>query len=448
MRGAATAALLVVLALQGGCKREHARWSEGSAASGELAPAEALDPERYALEVPDVYRYVAAKGRGTNLFRMRSGRRLSVQAVARPAPDNGDAGDQLTLWDVTNPAGGIRGLSLDWQQDGAGYEVPPGSGQRYSVRWETRPGGRVVRVEGGGSWFEVTEAYLLAARTAEAAREHLQVYAMPGVRRLPTPVGFEYYRSASWEADALGALRPAWVVRAFERGEPLRGELPLGDSGFVLAYDPTSGWVERQRVRVAAPEAGRGGRSHEELFRALLPTCVTLRSGQSIGSGAWVSPDGLVVTNAHVVVDDAVRVLLPDGRDLPGQVVARDDGRDLALVRVPGVAGARVVEFEPRPPEVGTAIIFIGAPAGQAWSLGSGQVAAVRRFGDRELLQLQAPINPGNSGGPVFDLAGRLVGVVVSRREETPDGRIVESMGYAIPMRFVLAFVQRHAAAR
>lgn len=435
---------LAVATTAAGCKREHARWqpeAEGTDRA-ELVPAEALDPAT-AWDLP-LYAYKAAAKRGTNLFRVRTGRQLCLQVAGQPTPSNGHGGDQLLVWDVTTPTQQIPGRAVPWGEDMT-FELPAGSGERYAVRWEARGVDRVVRLEGGGAWLEVTASYLQEARTLQAAAGDA-VAELPGLRRLATPIGFEYFRLGA-EAPA-GAVRPSYVVRTHDEQGPLRGDLPLGDSGVVLAFEPArSTWAERRLVRVAEPARPPEARTPEELFRALLPACVTIMDGKGIGSGSWIAPDGLAVTNAHVVGVDAVRVLLHDGREVPGRVVARDPVNDLALVRAAVDAPVQPVELEPRAPAVGAQVIFIGAPAGAAWSLGSGQVAAHRREEGVELFQLQAPVNPGNSGGPVFDLTGRQVGVIVSRREHA-SGRAIQSMGYAIPARLVLDLVRRAGTGR
>lgn len=170
----------------------------------------------------------------------------------------------------------------------------------------------------------------------------------------------------------------------------------------------------------------------------------TVRSG---GSGVIVSPEGDVLTNDHVTEgQDRVRVGLPDGRTLDGVVVGRDAIGDLVLVRLPPPGeGARYPSVELGDSEAvaaGDPVLALGNPFGlaredSAPSASYGIVSATHRYqggakiyGDA--LQIDAAVNPGNSGGPLFDLAGRLIGI--NGRISTRGGaRHNVGIGFAIP---------------
>lgn len=156
-------------------------------------------------------------------------------------------------------------------------------------------------------------------------------------------------------------------------------------------------------------------RHRQQLFEQVAPAVVYLSSRDGFGSGFFVSEQGLVLTNAHVVQGgDSVEVVLHDGRRLRGQVVERaTDDIDLALVQVeirrsPSLALGGVEALR-----VGSWVASVGHGMGGIWSLNTGIVSNVYADGNAHpVFQTQIPLNPGNSGGPVLDRAGRVVGVV------------------------------------
>jgi serine protease Do len=133
------------------------------------------------------------------------------------------------------------------------------------------------------------------------------------------------------------------------------------------------------------------------------------------GSGIVFTPDGYVLTNAHVVQPGRVRVRV-GGDAARGTVVGRDPRTDLAVLRVEASSLAPL-ELASLSPRVGELVVAIGNPLGFDRSVSLGVVSAL----DRELpargsvleglVQTDAAVNPGNSGGPLLDMGGRVVGV-------------------------------------
>jgi serine protease Do len=163
---------------------------------------------------------------------------------------------------------------------------------------------------------------------------------------------------------------------------------------------------------------------------------------QSSGSGFFISADGYIVTNNHVVADaDEIKVVMKDGRELKATVVGRDEGTDLAVIKVtdPKAKGADFpfVNFENQAkPRVGDWVITIGNPFGLGGTATAGIISAYNRdLGDSssrfvDYIQIDAPINRGNSGGPSFDIYGRVIGV--NTAIFSPTGGSV-GIGFAIP---------------
>ncbi|WP_229600842.1 Do family serine endopeptidase [Reyranella humidisoli] len=143
------------------------------------------------------------------------------------------------------------------------------------------------------------------------------------------------------------------------------------------------------------------------------------RVQNSLGSGVLVRPDGLIVTNAHVVKGaDEIRVVLADRREFEAKLITQDERYDLALLRIEG-AEEKFPFLELRDSdsiEVGDVVLAIGNPFGLNQTVTSGIVSAVARSAggindSNFFLQTDAAINPGNSGGALVALDGRLIGI-------------------------------------
>jgi serine protease Do len=160
----------------------------------------------------------------------------------------------------------------------------------------------------------------------------------------------------------------------------------------------------------------------------------TSPKAESQGSGFFISSDGYVVTNNHVVENaEDIKVTLKDGRILPAKVIGHDDATDLAVIKVEG-NDFPYVDFEnSAKPRVGDWVIAIGNPYGLGNTATAGIVSAYGRdIGDSfvDFIQIDAPINRGNSGGPTFDIYGRVIGV--NSQIFTPSGGSI-GIGFAIP---------------
>jgi serine protease Do len=135
------------------------------------------------------------------------------------------------------------------------------------------------------------------------------------------------------------------------------------------------------------------------------------------GSGFFISPDGYIVTNNHVVEDaEDITVTMEDGDKFPAKLIGTDPRTDVALIKVktPDGKAFPYVEFETRDPRVGDWVLAIGNPFGLGGTVTAGIISAHNRdigSGPYDYLQIDAAVNRGNSGGPSFDLDGKVVGV-------------------------------------
>jgi serine protease Do len=165
---------------------------------------------------------------------------------------------------------------------------------------------------------------------------------------------------------------------------------------------------------------------------------------QAQGSGFFISGDGYIVTNNHVV-DHASEVIVTtaEGKSMSAKVIGVDSKTDLALLKAEG-ANFPYVTFAAHTPRVGDWVIAVGNPFGLGGTVTAGIVSARGRdIGSGpydDFLQIDAPVNHGNSGGPTFDAEGEVVGV--NTAIFSPSGGSV-GIGFAIASDVVKNVVQQ-----
>jgi serine protease Do len=162
------------------------------------------------------------------------------------------------------------------------------------------------------------------------------------------------------------------------------------------------------------------------------------------GSGFFVSSDGYIVTNNHVVEHASEVVVTTDGgKTLKAKVIGTDPKTDLALLKAEGT-GYPAVTFAAKSPRVGDWVIAVGNPFGLGGTVTAGIVSARGRdIGSGpydDFIQIDAPVNHGNSGGPTFNNEGEVVGV--NTAIFSPSGGSV-GIGFAIASDVVQTVVQQ-----
>ena len=160
----------------------------------------------------------------------------------------------------------------------------------------------------------------------------------------------------------------------------------------------------------------------------------------SLGSGFVISPDGIIITNNHVIENaDEIEINFSDGRVLEATLIGRDRDTDLAVLKVNSRTPLPYVDLaDSDRAEVGDWVIAIGNPFGFGGSVSAGIISARNRDLNSgrsdDFIQTDAAINRGNSGGPLFNLGGEVVGV--NTAIISPTGGSV-GIGFSVPANLV-----------
>ena len=238
------------------------------------------------------------------------------------------------------------------------------------------------------------------------------------------------------------AAAPALAQQA-ENPPPLAAAVPRGAP---MSFADLIESVSPSVVTIQARGASSNGPDTEDLppeFREWLERQFggqalpqTQQPRQALGSGFFISSDGHIVTNNHVVAQaDEITVGTADGETFPARVIGLDPQTDLALIKVDADQEFPFVTLDETPHyRVGDWVVAVGNPFGLGGTATAGIISATgREIGNstyNDFIQIDAPINRGNSGGPTFDLDGNVVGV--NSQIFSPTGGNV-GIGFAIP---------------
>ena len=231
-----------------------------------------------------------------------------------------------------------------------------------------------------------------------------------------------------------------------ELPEPMNGPAPSGPNDvFVDVSKKVTPAVvtitSSRRAEPAAFSGEEGDNPFEQFFgpgfRFRVPrTPHTPRQG--FGSGVIVRPDGVVLTNNHVIHEmDEVNVRLPDGESYPATIVGADPKSDLAVLKIEADHLPTVPFGDSDQLQVGQWVLAVGSPFGPGLehTVTAGIVSAKGRSNLRlaeyeDFIQTDAAINPGNSGGALVDTAGRLIGINTAIASGSGG---FQGVGFAIP---------------
>ena len=160
-----------------------------------------------------------------------------------------------------------------------------------------------------------------------------------------------------------------------------------------------------------------------------LGASVFVESADRQGSGVMISPDGLVLTAAHVLGASPPQVRLHNGAVYTGTVVRRSEVHDLALVHVP-VSHAPCLRLYRDRPTIGADVYALGAPTGRGleFSVTRGVISGIREDAGGWVLQTDASLSPGSSGGPLINARGHIVGIATKKLV----GRGVEGVAFGV----------------
>jgi serine protease Do len=289
---------------------------------------------------------------------------------------------------------------------------------------------------------------------------------------LPNPASF---RPRSLRGALLGAVAIAAIGGVALESVPqfshaaiaATSVAPAGPASFADVVDRVKGAVVSVKVKISedasdeqaerphmpefAPgspmerffkQFGQGQQDGDSEMPGMRPHHPHLSMAQ--GSGFFISADGYIVTNNHVV-DHAtdVTVTTTDGKTIAAKVIGTDPKTDLALLKVKEGDNYPFVNFASQSPRVGDWVIAVGNPFGLGGTVTAGIVSARGRdIGSGpydDFLQIDAPVNRGNSGGPTFNSEGEVVGV--NTAIFSPSGGSV-GIGFAIASDVVKSVVQ------
>ncbi|MGV8989097.1 MAG: trypsin-like peptidase domain-containing protein [Cypionkella sp.] len=171
----------------------------------------------------------------------------------------------------------------------------------------------------------------------------------------------------------------------------------------------------------------------------------------ALGSGIIVSPDGIVLSNNHVIDGaDEIRVVLNDRREYAAKVLLAEADADLAVLQLQGAHDLPAIRFDDSDAlQVGDLVLAIGNPFGVGQTVSSGIVSGLARSalqvgnGKGYFVQTDAPINPGNSGGALVDMSGGLIGINTAILSQ---GGGSNGIGFAIPANLAAAVVKQAEA--
>lgn len=185
-----------------------------------------------------------------------------------------------------------------------------------------------------------------------------------------------------------------------------------------------------------------GNMSASSVYSANIGSCVGIttktESGEAMGSGFFISNDGYIVTNYHVVSGgQSFQVITSDKTSVSAEIVGYDETDDIAVLKT-NISNSKPVTFgKSSDLKIGDSVYVIGNPLGDlTFTLTAGVVSATNRLikvasgNTINMFQTDAAINSGNSGGPVFDSNGKVIGIATAKYSNVS----IEGLSFCIPI--------------
>lgn len=175
------------------------------------------------------------------------------------------------------------------------------------------------------------------------------------------------------------------------------------------------------------------------MIKNVIGSVVTVKNGNSFGSGFLISKSGYIMTNHHVVAGGTgLEVIFSNGITMDATVVKSDEARDVAIVKING-SGFKpfAMNADEASSDIGSEVIAIGTPEDIKLNqtVTKGIISGKRELEDNHarknnFIQTDVTINHGNSGGPLINMNGEVIGVIVAKLS----GKTTEGLGFAIPI--------------
>ena len=261
-----------------------------------------------------------------------------------------------------------------------------------------------------------------------------------GMADAQSTLGEMYVRGVGGETNLIQAYK--WFALAAKPGdESVRTNLPTLEN--AMSADELS--QARQLVSEFKPFMTNGANcswSGEQTF--------SLKPESGTGTGFFVTDDGYLVTNFHIVKDAGEIFVVTPGGTLPAEVVKVDEYHDLALLKVAGQFSPLPVA-DSRKVRLGSPVVTVGYPAppllGFSPKFSKGDIAGLYGESDDPMrFQISVPMQPGNSGGPLLDTYGNVVGIVSQQldvmRAFNSNGQLPQNVNYAIKSQYLLGFLE------
>ncbi len=319
-----------------------------------------------------------------------------------------------------------------------------------------------VAVLGGGAWWflsgddsaadepQATSETTTNAATAAAAAEAAAVAEVARLKaeqeRKDQEVDKKYRESMAKAALEVGQPKPVSAPGAAPGTTSLTAKTDAAkpDATKTGATNTTNAAKLPTVAATVAPEGPKAKSSIADLVELYGPSVVVVKTNTGNGAGFVAFAPDLIITNYHVISGArSFQAIFIEGKRTVSQnvtVAAVDVENDLALLKLSQPSKATVLEFaDSSAVRSGSEVFAIGSPGMGSTILSqtvsNGIISNTERIlGKKRFLQTNTAINPGNSGGPLFDLDGKVVGVVTAKATRQ------ENIGFAVPASLVLDF--------